>query len=178
MGGYLLNNFWKPKEPILRAVDSFIADHFKGNYVIGLHIRAQFLDKSTWHESFQKCAQFIEGKLTTSTDARRPVKWFISSDDSSAIEILHKKHPDKVIYGKGQIDHVGYAKDKAKGYQRVLMDIELLARADALIVTSGSSFGLTASMKSDRLNYHVGASGECQLMSMSNMGSARGFYAI
>lgn len=140
--------------------------------MIGLQLRMQFLGQNL--QGFIKCAE----KLELSTD--KPIKWYISSDEASVIEQLRKKYPEKVIHGEGTIEHVGYGRNKKDtGFARVVMDIELLARTDALIVTSGSSFGLVASMKSDRLNYHV-SSGQtdCQKMAMSNLGTARGFYVV
>lgn len=167
-----MNRFWIPKKPILKQIASFRANHFNGHHVIGFQLRMEFLGHNL--EGFIKCAEKLELRMD------KPIKWYISSDQASVVEQLRKKYPEKVIHAEGTIEHVGYGREKEEtGFARVVMDIELLARTDALIVTSGSSFGLVASMKSDRLNYHVSrGSTDCQKMAMSNLGTARGFYVV
>lgn len=145
--------------------------------MIGFQIRMQFLKGYPIEplESVIRCAENLEKKIETN----KPIKWYISSDDAGVIGQLRANYPDKVIYADGKIEHIGYGRENAEnGFSRVVMDIELLAKTDELIVTSGSSFGIIASMKSGRLTHHIGR-GDCQKMTPSNLGTRlEGFYAV
>ena len=67
----------------------------------------------------------------------KKVRWYVTSDSTNVIENLVQKYGNKVITGRGRIDHV----EKNSGYERAILDIELLSWCDELILTGGSTFG-------------------------------------
>jgi hypothetical protein len=130
----ILKTFWRPKPFIMNRVESFLEAHFKGNFVIGMQLRFQYL--KTWNDLilFFECAKSIEANLKHS----KTVKWFISADNEIPVEMIRKIYPGKVPHSFGEIAHVS---ENLNGYERALVDIELLARSDETIITGGSTFG-------------------------------------
>ena len=45
--------------------------------------------------------------------------------------------------------------DDPAGYEKAIIDVELLSRCDELIITGGSTFGFIAGMKSLKMPYYV-----------------------
>jgi hypothetical protein len=129
----ILRVFWKPTPLITDQVDLIYEKHFRDNYIIGMQLRYEYLDCLDIL-AFVKCAYQIEAKVKTT----KPFKWFISSDDSNNIEKIRRQYPEKVITASGKITHVNY---DTSGFARALVDIELLAKTDELIITGSSSFG-------------------------------------
>jgi hypothetical protein len=83
--------------------------------------------------AFFECAKRIEQRVTN-----KRVKWFETADDAENIERMRKMYPCKMITTSGKIAHI---QNDTSGYERALIDIELLARADETIITGGSTFG-------------------------------------
>ena len=52
----------------------------------------------------------------------------------------------------GTITHII---DNPNGYEKAIVDMELLSRCDEIIITGGSTFGFVAAMKSRKLPYFV-----------------------
>ena len=61
-------------------------------------------------------------------------------------------YPLKTLVGNGTIKHVA---DDSHGYERTLVDIDLLSKCDEMIHTGGSTFGFIAAMKSFKLPYFI-----------------------
>ena len=126
-----LRLFWRPKQFIMEKVDRFYDTHFKGFYVIGMQFRFLYL---SWNDTqaFFECAKSIELRVN------RPTKWFIISDNNTRLLTIEKMFPEKVVHADGNITHVYF---NTNGYERALVDIELMSRCDEIIITGGSSFG-------------------------------------
>jgi hypothetical protein len=129
----ILRVFWKPTPLITDQVDLVFEKHFRDNYVIGMQLRYEYLDCFDTL-AFVKCAYQIEAKVKTT----KPFKWFISSDNSNSIEKIRRLYPEKVITASGKITHVHH---DTSGFARALIDVELLAKTDELIITGSSTFG-------------------------------------
>ena len=122
----------------------------------------------------------VEKQVLESKKPRRvrQVKWYVSTDKSQLISYLEKKYVNKTITGSGDIMHImGGA-----GYERALLDNEMLSLCDELIVTGGSSFGMLAAIRMNRMPLHFnGAKGsrQCYRSSLSNLGfNANNFTAF
>jgi hypothetical protein len=129
----ILRLFWKPTSLVTNQVDFIYEKYFKNNYVIGMQLRYEYLN---WIDTFAfiRCARRIQGAAKT----KMPVKWFISADNGFFIEQIRKYYPHKVIAATGIITHIDA---DTNGFERALVDIELLARANEHIITAGSTFG-------------------------------------
>jgi len=80
------------------------------------------------------------------------VKWFVTSDDKLRLDRLVSQYPNKIIVSNGTIGHIFYNKD---AYERSILDIELLAKCNLIILSGGSTFGFIAGMKQKRMPYYV-----------------------
>jgi hypothetical protein len=133
VAGNLLNKYWKPVESIQSLIDHYYFNEFKSNYMIGIQIRTEFLKSNQEVDKFIECAKWIEASLNTT----KKVKWYMTSDSEIVIEKAIQFYGNKVIIGRGKIAHV----ENNKGYERAILDIELLSLCDELILTGGSTFG-------------------------------------
>jgi hypothetical protein len=158
----IINLFWLPTQLLQQKVDSYVKENFEGRFVIGIQLRYHYL---TWEDTYVvlNCAKDLEKKSKHKT-----IKWFISSDDEHYIERVRELFPHKVITAYGSIRHVN---EDASGFQRALLDLELLSRCDEYIMTGGSTFGFMASLRSGRYPYYVNGRFEfkkCKLFSPDN----------
>lgn len=55
----LLKKFWRPKSTLLNLIDSYVNDRFKGQFMIGIHLRYQYMSDNDIM-TFAKCALEIE----------------------------------------------------------------------------------------------------------------------
>jgi hypothetical protein len=69
----ILQVFWQPVISIQREVDDFVDRYFKGNFVIGMQFRNEFLHRKDI-ELFFQCAKSIHA--SSRMYGRKPVKWF------------------------------------------------------------------------------------------------------
>ena len=60
---------------------------------------------------------------------------------------LKATHANRVITASGDIDHVM----SGSGYERAIVDNELLSKCDELIITGGSTFGFLSAMRMGRM---------------------------
>lgn len=158
VGGNLLRLFWKPKRFIKNMIDYYKDNHFKDYYIIGLQMRFYYLNKTQDVDVFIDCAFNLESAFKSKLNLNNnnehiKVKWFLSSDSEEFIEEMKKKYPNKLITTNGTLKHVGY--NTADGYERTILDFELLSLCDELIVTGGSTYGFVPAMKSLKLPYYV-----------------------
>jgi hypothetical protein len=76
--------------------------------------------------------------------------------------------PNKVLTASGLIDHVAV---NVNGYERAVLDVELLSRCDEVIITGGSTFGFASSLRSARFPLFVNGkqgSTNCERFTFSN----------
>lgn len=137
-------------------------------------------------ERFYNCAKHIE-----KTEARlirwKQVKWYVSSDENWVIDDLRKNTTVntssiqfvKVIANEGVIKNIA---EDTGGYERAILDVELLARCDRLIITGGSTFGMTASLRSQRKPFVIESSsistGECAMLELGRPTLRPGNFAL
>ena len=170
VGGNLLNRHWRPKKYLLAQVEQLYENKFTGNYVIGMQIRTHYLDVEKDVNVFIKCAIQLENAYLKMNGSKL-TKWFLSSDSELVVRNLSASFPDKILLGEGLIAHVV---ENNKGYDRTIIDSELLSRTDNLIITGGSTFGFVAAMKRQELGYFVNGKGsmnDCQKVTFSRTGS-------
>lgn len=103
---------------------------------------------------------------------KKLVKWFINTDDNSIIESLSMKTSlltqKTIIYIEGRISHVWI---NSRGYEKAILDVELLARCGQLIVTGGSQ----------KRPYYIESKvdkNECALLEFYNPPERPGGYAL
>ena len=153
VGANLLNKIVIPKPRIQDIINDFVKRKFLDNYVIGIHLRTYYLDVEKDSFRFISCAFQIENEyLRAYKELYKPVKWFISSDSEDLIKKMVALYPEKTLYGNGTIKHVA---DDSHGYDRTLIDIDLLSKCDEIIYTGGSTFGFVAAMKGFKVPYYV-----------------------
>ena len=146
VAGAILNAIWTPKAHIRRKMAEYDF-YFSKYFIIGLQIRSEFISDPVNVNRFFRCALNIEANLT-SQQKRNGVKWYVSSDSSSVIDrAIQTYGRNKVISGTGRIAHIEWT---SGGYERAILDNELLSRCDDIITTGGSTFGFVAAMKSRR----------------------------
>jgi hypothetical protein len=154
LGHSILRLFWRPKRFIRDQVTLFYDKHFKGDFVIGIQLRFGYLNGSDV-DVFIKCAQQIEIRA----GGEKSFKWFVSADDETGLLALKKRFPDKVLHAEGEIIHTFFF---ASGYLKAVMDSELLALTDEMIITGGSTFGFVAAMKKLKYPWTVNGSVNAQ----------------
>lgn len=156
VGGNLLNRIWTPNQVIAQIVDSFVQSQFKGYFVIGIQLRYHYLmDGELYSYKFISCALQIESDYLLSLNFTQKypkgVKWFIASDNEAYLNKLVKLYPGKVLTSNGTISHI----HNPDGYQRAIVDVELLSRCDEILMTGGSTFAFMGAMKSLRMPFNI-----------------------
>jgi hypothetical protein len=68
----IMDLFWQPANFIQKQVDIYMKENFKGNFVIGMQIRFEFL---SWNDTrlFFECAKYVE--IVAGITTRKPIKW-------------------------------------------------------------------------------------------------------
>ena len=172
VGGNLLNKYWLPRKYLLDKINDLYEKNFKMNYVIGIQFRTIYLDINKDIDTFIKCALDVENKyLKINKNKSKPIKWYLSSDSGELIQKYTKLYSNKILTGEGVISHI--LKNK-NGYNRTIIDMELLSRTDELIVTGGSTFGFIPMMKKFQLGYYVNGNDSmsaCKRISLSQTGT-------
>ncbi len=186
MAHRFLNTHWVPMPAIMKSVTSFVEKEFKGHYVIGLQLRSAYL-RGDYKRSFIDCGLQLERERDPGD--KRPVCWFLSSDSSAVLNdtknaiLGNSNQKDKVVFAEGKTGHV-VREDGV--YPRILFDLEVLARSDALVVTGGSTYGFVALIKVGsleghyRIDFHANSTVEkCERVSLSRPGETPlGHFAI
>ena len=158
VGGNLLNKMWIPNDIILAEINDYLENIFKENFMIGIQLRysSKYIDEEKDTEKFMKCSQQITRDVQQLTknfsEKYKDVKWFVTSDRGDILNRLKKRYADKIVLGEGRLGHVGR---KLYAYKRTILDLELLAKCNELIITGGSTFGFVAAMKALKLPYFV-----------------------
>ena len=149
VGGNFLRKLWRPKSTMRSLIDHFYNTFFKGNYVIGMQLRTEFLKGyPNASKIFTDCAFDLEHELAATS-----VKWFVTSDSQPIIDMIRTWHPSRVIVVNGSIEHIGLGAKSA--YLKSILDHELLTLCNQTIITGPSSYGFVASMKAGRMPYYV-----------------------
>jgi hypothetical protein len=144
----ILNRVWVPTENGVRQlVTKYMEDNdFENSYVIGLHMRFDYMSYSSDVTNMILCAINVEKRFMLAKgieNKKRRVKWFIATDSDRNLRRIKKSFNvqigGKVISTFGRISHI----DKhGGGYKRTVLDSEVLSRCDELIITGGSTFGM------------------------------------
>lgn len=177
----LMNKFWVLEKSLSDDIERFYEKKFKNNFIIGLQLRYEYLDAEKDTEKFIECALTIENSfLAQKENKNKTVKWFISSDKKWAFNKLKSKLGDKLLESeKGVIGHVQVNSDS---YYRTLLDNELLARSNEIIITGGSTFGFVASIRKAQLPFYINGKskdqGACSRMSLSKPSQRPQGYAV
>jgi hypothetical protein len=149
----VLTNIWVPNEVIKAKINKYVEENFKNKYVIGLQMRFSFMQKPHDLTKFLDCAieheKYVEEKLKIES---KSIKWFIAGDHEGDVETIRKGYPERVITTWGRIVDVGFTNE---GYERVIIDNELLSKCDELVITGGSTFGAVAAMRAGRMPLYL-----------------------
>ena len=165
--GHVLNNYWHLKPYLAKQVQKLYRERFQGFFVIGIHIRTYYTNNNIT-DSFFDCALKIEAKMRPIIK-NQTVKWFIATDSSELLEELTRKYSrGRLITNTGKIGHIVKDPDS---YERALLDVEMLSLCNETILTGGSTFGLVASFKSQKIPYvvenYMNPQPECQRFEFS-----------
>lgn len=171
----LVNKFWVLNVNFSKSVEQVYKSNFERNYVIGIQIRYQFLKKNETNlNSFFQCAlQIQKSNLKNLT-----VKYFVTSDSEYVFDVFKKKFPNQIIEGVGKIGHTNYDQNS---YFRTVLDNELLAKANQIIITGGSTFGFMSAIRKGSLPYYIDGIDEnipCRKMNFSHLPRSRSGIAI
>jgi hypothetical protein len=170
---FVLSEVWRPNKALQDEIDLIVRKQFTGFYMIGIQLRILYLKKDSDVNKLLECARNIESKKKTT----QKTKWFISTDDEAYLAKLKLKYPGKIVTAQGEIAHT----NSKKGYERTVIDNELLSKCDELIITVGSTFGFVAAMRMGRLplffNMIQNAS-TCERMSFTNYPIERGGFTV
>lgn len=142
--GHVLNHYWNLKPYLNNKAAKLVRTKFGTNFVIGIQLRMLYLEIRDI-DLFIECARHIEKQKRAITRAEYKVKWFITSDNQTIVEKLVEKYPDQIIVSEGLIGHIARG---SNGYERALLDIQLLSMCNETILTGGSTYGFVAAMKS------------------------------
>lgn len=156
----VLKTFWTPNAHLQKHVDYYYKKYFKGYFMIGMQLR----DYLNWQDYLIvfECANDIESILKV------PVKWYVSADSNDLLMKIKNMFGDKIVHSNGSIAHIDINPD---GYLRALIDIELLAKCDELIISGGSTFGLLAFLRSGEYPLFVNGrrnANKCERFSFAN----------
>jgi hypothetical protein len=156
VGGNLLNQIWMPRKRIRDIVNYYLNKEYKNNFVIGIQLRYHYLNGLFDTTKFIDCAFQIERDYrmfnSNSKLKKTTFRWFISSDTQTNIEEIFSVYGDRAFTANGTITHVF---DNPDGYEKAIIDIELLSRCDEIIITGGSTYGFVASMKNKKLPFFI-----------------------
>jgi hypothetical protein len=72
--------------------------------------------------------------------------------------LIFEHYKEKSFTSNGTLGHIDL--DAEDGLRRAVLDVELLSKCDEIIVTSGSTFGWLAAMKTLKLPFYVSGSSE------------------
>ena len=137
-----------------------------------------YLERSVDPLKFIRCAIQIENRMlllqnqnrnrnrnnSTTQRTTKQIKWFVASDSQSHVDALVAEYgPHKVLttahLGKegkegkeGLASILGHVRHDERAYARAILDVELLAKCDELILTGGSTFGFLAAIKQQPLH--------------------------
>lgn len=162
-----LTKIWLPSDSIASKMSKIISEHFDDRtFVIGIQIRVLYLDSPNDLKQILNCAVEIEKQQNSSMK----IKWYVATDQQEVIDQINSEYGDKVITASGQIAHI----ETRQGYERTIIDNEMLSKCDELIITGGSTFGMTAAMRMGRMPLYFNGKKnctECLRMSFSNLGA-------
>lgn len=126
--GPVFRYFFKPEALLQKKIDSYLQNQFKGHYVIGIHMRQEYVRTRPYPlvmDVFFKCAEM-------NTPANVSAKYFIATDSGQYLQdAINYFGKDKIIQG-----------DSSAG-----LDLFLLGECDDMVVTTGSTFRFTKKKK-------------------------------
>lgn len=163
----LLNElFLYPREPLCSLANSYIS-RLLHKVFIGVQVRIggqRYLKEDRRFLYMENVSLFfdaIDGFARRSALQPRDFHVFVSTDTPSVISLFQKRYPGSVVTtSEFQIGHSARAKSVFKGNgelftKRAIIDLLVLQRADFLVITKDSSFGLLAAQLQSNRNSSV-----------------------
>jgi hypothetical protein len=177
----ILKIFWRPSDYLQKEIDVYFENYFQNNFVIGIQLRYSgfnFKRLNTMFYNFHifryfysdwvDTAVFIQCALDLEKFAKKPVRWFVTSDNETNLLKVSMNYSSRVFTSNGTIGH--FAKG-SQGHLRTLLDVELLSMCDEVIITGGSTYGFLSSLRSGKYPLFVNGrvkSSNCERFSFSN----------
>ena len=119
---------------------------------------SRYIDEAKDHLKFINCALDIEQDyMLKSKRTDIAFKWFIATDSNKIRKFLFENYREKSFTSNGTLGHTDSG---GIGFRRAVLDVELLSKCDEVIVTSGSTFGWLAAMKTLKMPYYVSGSSD------------------
>jgi hypothetical protein len=175
-GGFVLRNFWLSNNELQTKISNFVRKNFTDNYVIGIQMRMEFLSSDDVGY-FIDCAESLEMIVERTYGAKKKFKWFLATDSDELYDQFKQKYAGKLLSASGRIAHVM----TGDGFERAIIDSELLSKCDDLIITGGSTFGFVAAMRMGRLPMFFNGqrnAKRCERMSFNNYPTRPEGYAV
>lgn len=148
------------KPHMQQEIDSYIEQHFQGNYVIGVHHRGT--DKKTENPliPFERTLQTLSDVVTALPESdRNRLRIYVATDEEAFLERVAQLYPSHVVYNdfvrsiNGQPLHYSqhlYGSNYQKGKEAVI-DCLLLSQCNLLIYPASSSYSLLSTALNDEL---------------------------
>lgn len=150
----LVQKYVHLKPEMDQELEAFVADHFNGYYVIGVHHRGTDKVKEAQLVPFAVTQQKLEKTIAKlSQDQLERLRIFVATDEQDFLDLMAACYPDQVIYAdfvRSTDDKpLHYSKDKySSNYQKgkeAILDCYLLSRCDVLIFPASSSLSYFSS---------------------------------
>jgi len=128
--GPLFNFLFVPKPHYLAAAQDLKEKYFDGNYVVGMHLRKEYIKTVLNQGVFWRCAQLISMQSSYPPEKR---KFYVASDDN---DFVH----EATSYLGAQALTANSLTDSKDSNLFVMLDILLVGASDELIMTPHSTF--------------------------------------
>lgn len=138
-GNELIQKYIKIKPHIQRKINQFVNEHFKENYVIGVHYRGTDKIIEAPHVSYEVVVKYIKEEIKKNNNA----KIFVATDEENFLRFMHSNFPGKIIAidtlrsTNGQPIHFSFTHAYKNG-EDALIDCVLLSKCSKLYRTSSN----------------------------------------
>ncbi|WP_422008417.1 hypothetical protein [Roseivirga pacifica] len=136
LGRKYVQEYIRPKEHILKKVESFIATQFKASFIIGIHIRGSdfaYAKPTPIQAYFEEVDRLVDERND------KDYQIYVATDQSQYLDEFEKRYSGKVIYLNAvrSDNHIApFRFEEISGYQKgeeVLLDILLLSKCQQIL---------------------------------------------
>lgn len=138
----VINDYIIFKSFIWEEVNQFCEDHFKENFIIGIHYRGTDKPAEAPRVSYQKVSEAVVKQIATIGD--RPIKIFIATDEEAFLAYMRLIFPgyvcclQNVYRSSSDLPIHYYNVDAYESGKGAVLDAILLSKTDVLIKTASN----------------------------------------
>lgn len=125
------------------AVATFVANNFKGHYVLGVHYRGTDKSREAERVEYPDALVAIAARIAPLQAAKTDYRIFVATDEQPFLDLMRTTYPDRVIAidafrssDSSNVHHSG--NNPYKLGEEAVLDAYLLAKCDFLIRTSSN----------------------------------------